>query len=120
MSEQGMDQEEFRRQVFWDRLDKRAPKTHAAVVLFDRLFNIVWKDVAVDIGQAQEIVISVGADGKIRTSLAGWLALGAVAAAAYNMTREDLKQCKAELDKKIAELDDKVFRLLTSHGGVNE
>jgi len=117
MSEQQMDQEEFRCQVFWDRLGKRAPKTCAAVLLFERFFNDVWKDVAVDIGQAQEIVISVGADGKIRTSLAGWLALGAVAIAAYSMARKDLDQSKAELDKKIAELDDKVFRLLTSDGG---
>jgi len=114
MSEQQMDQEEFRCQVFWDRLGKRAPKTYAAALLFDQLFNDVWKDVTVDIGQAQEIVISVGADGKIRTSLAGWLALGAVAIAAYNMTCKDLNQSKAELGKKIAELEDKVFRLLTS------
>jgi hypothetical protein len=120
MSEQQMDQEEFGRQLFWDRLAKTAPKTHAAALLFERLFNVVWKDIAVDIGQAEDIVVSVGADAKIRTSLAGWLALGAVAIAAYNMARKDLNESKAELEKKIADLEEKVFRLLTSSGGEDE
>lgn len=115
MAKQQMDQAEFRRQLFWERLEKRAPKTHIAVALFEQLFNDVWKDVAVEIGQAQDIVISVGTDGKIRTSLAGWLELGAVAIAAYNMALKDLDQVKGELNKRIDGLDSRVHKLWTSH-----
>lgn len=108
-----MDQEEFRNQIFWDRLKKRAPRTYQAALLFDRLFSTVWTDVAVDIGQDQDIGITVGADGKIKTSLAGWLALGAVAIAAYNMALKDLSQFETKLNKKIDDLDSRVFKLLT-------
>lgn len=94
-------QRDMIRQVFWDRLAESAPLTRELLDHTADLFEKIWKATTTEIGEETSLEISVGADGKLRSTQIGWLILGLTGIAAFNMA---VKQSQKTLDKVMEEL----------------
>jgi hypothetical protein len=105
-----MTHEELLKQVFWQRLGKRAPRTNKACLLSEKLFNDVWKDTAADIiGKDAEITALIK-DNALQATYGGWLLIGLIAVSGLNMTVDEIDEILAK-SKALRELNDRLDKL---------
>jgi hypothetical protein len=92
------------REVFWKRYEKQAPRMFEIQGNAGHGFQDLWKDISPVMGTEETIPISFSKDGALRTTLAGWVLIGAIgAAAAVNAINES----KQLLDKEFKDFESK-------------
>ena len=79
---------------FWEKMAKSFPNTKEASDLISSLYERAWKELKPFPGIEEKIEISVDKDYKLKTSMSGWLLLGAVTVAALNMSLEKMDKSK--------------------------
>jgi len=90
--------------VFWNRYEKQAPRMYKIQAQATGSFEGLWKAISPVMGSEDTIAISFDKEGGLRTTMAGFILIGAIAAAG---ARNAIEESKKALDDGVAGLDSK-------------
>lgn len=92
---------------FWEKMGKNAPSTKIATEHITQMVKYIWKEAKPFAGIEEKIEISVDREYNLKTSMSGWVLLGAIAITATNLALEEIDKSPhfQELSKKISKLE---------------
>ena len=104
------------REAFWKRYKEQAPRMFEIQFHAGATFQELWRKISPVMGSEETISISFVKDGELHTTLAGWVLIGAIGAAAavnainesQQLSDEKLKNLESKWENKLQAIENRL------------